>query len=228
MNLIVCGDSWSNGAELNADEQSFGQLLAIQLQAQLYNQSTDASSIPHLIIQLQNAVKLCDLSQPTAALFFLTAPDRDLIWSDSLPKGTGFIKTHPLPHSKVEEIFLNPSDPLHEHWYRTYHSAQLSNFRCNTSLITLQSMCEHLGIQDHYVWGWDKFDLWPQVDRCKFYNNGETRIFDFFTNDSSISPNPEFNASCKYIWPNGGHPNQLGHQLIADMLYPWIKNVYRI
>jgi hypothetical protein len=226
MNLIVCGDSWSAGAELQENEQTFGALLAQKLNATLYNQSVDASSIPHLIIQLKQAIQRCDLTKTTKALFFLTSSDRDLIWSDVLPKGTGFSRTHPPPHARPEEIFLNPSDPLHEHWYKAYYTKELANFRCNTSLITLQSICRHHGIKDHYIWGWNKFDLWPEVDQTKFFENGNTRVFDFFANDYNVYPNPKFNASCKYIWPNGGHPNQLGHQLIADTLYPWLNDVY--
>lgn len=226
MNLIVCGDSWSNGAELATGEENFGQLLSKRLDATLYNQSADASSIPHLVIQLKTAVKQCDLTQPTKALFFLTSPDRDLIWSELLHKGTGFTKTHPPPHAKPEEIFLNPNDPLHKHWYVKYHSRELSDFRCNTSLIALQSICKHYQIQDYYIWGWEKFEMWPEVERDKFYNHGKTRVFDFFSHNSDIYPNPEFNSICKYIWPNGSHPNQLGHQVIADMLYPWIANVH--
>jgi len=226
MNLIVCGDSWSNGAELSSTEQNFGQLLAQKLNATLYNKSVDASSIPHLILQLQSAIKEADLTKPTKALFFLTSRSRDVIWSDSLPKGTGFIKTHPLPHKEPEEIFLNPSDPLHEHWYTKYHSEKLSMFRCNTSLITLQAMCSVYNIQDYYVWGWEKFDLWPEIDKRKFLNNATTTVFELFTNDPKTMPGTAFNATCKYIWPNGSHPNQLGHKLIADKLYPWLADVY--
>jgi hypothetical protein len=226
MNLIVCGDSWSNGAELQPEEQNFGQLLSQKLNANLYNQSVDASSIPHLIIQLKKAVAHCDLTLPTKALFFLTASDRDLIWSQQLPKGSGFSKTHPPPHSALEEIFLAPSDPLHEHWYKTYHSRGLSNFRCNTSLITLQAMCKYHSIQDYYIWGWEKFCLWPEVDKTKFYNNAKSRIFDFFTDDPKLTPCEQFNKNSRYFWPNGGHPNQLGHRVIADNLHNWIGNVH--
>lgn len=226
MNLIVCGDSWSNGAELKEHEQNFGSIIAQRLDATLYNQSVDASSIPHLIIQLRTAIQQCDLTQPTKALFFLTSPDRDLIWSDVLPRGTGFIKTHPPPHSKMEEILLNPNDPLHEHWYRKYYSKDLANFRCNSSILALQTMCQHHNIQDYYIWGWSKFDLWPEINKSKFFNNAATTVFQLFTNDPTVLPSPVFNASCKYIWPNGSHPNQLGHELIANTLCPWINNVY--
>jgi hypothetical protein len=226
MNLIVCGDSWSNGAELSSTEQNFGQLLARKLNAILFNKSVDASSIPHLILQLRSAINEADLTKSTKALFFLTSRSRDVIWSDSLPKGTGFMLTHPLPHKEPEEIFLNPSDPLHKHWYTKYHSEKLSMFRCNTSLITLQAMCRAYNIQDYYVWGWEKFNLWPEVDKNKFFDNANTTIFNFFTDDLTTLPSLEFNVSCKYIWPNGSHPNQLGHELIADKLYPWINDVH--
>lgn len=226
MNLIVCGDSWPNGAELKETEQNFGQLLAEKLNAKLYNQSADASSIPHLILQLQRAIRSVDLSMPTKALFFLTAPDRDVIWSDTLPKGTGFAQTHPPPHNKQEEIFLNCNDPLHLHWYKTYYSNELSTFRCNTSIITLQAICKHHNIQDYYIWGWDKFNTWNEIDLSKFYNQGNTTVFDFFTEIPGLKPSHKFNITSKYIWPNGGHPNQIGHQLIADRLYDWICGVH--
>jgi len=225
MNLIVCGDSWSNGAELHDYELTFGDILAKKLSANLYNQSVDASSIPHLVLQLRQAINQVDLTQPTKALFFLTSKDRDVIWSQHFSKGTGFLMTHPLPYLKPEEIFLNPNDPLHEHWYKLYHTNELANFRCNTSLITLQAICNHYNIRDYYLWGWESFDLWPEINQTKFYN---ITAFEMFTNDSTVTPSPAFNKNCKYIWPNGGHPNQLGHELIAHTLYPWMSDVHRI
>ena len=223
MNLIICGDSWSNGAELKLGEKNFGQILAQRLNATLCNQSVDASSIPHLILQLRTALARIDKSQSSVAVFFITSPDRDVIWSDTLPKGSGFMETHPLPHRRLEQIFLNSCDPLHEHWYKTYYSAELANFRANTSLITLQTMCKLHGIQDFYIRGWDRFDLWSEVDVSKFYNQGRSTAFDFFTNRPGQIPNMVFNRTCKYIWPNGSHPNQLGHDLIADKLFQWIE-----
>ena len=58
MDLVICGDSWPNGAELQTYEKCYGQLLREQWKCQNYlNTAVDASSIPHLILQLQSGQK---------------------------------------------------------------------------------------------------------------------------------------------------------------------------
>jgi hypothetical protein len=230
MNLISCGDSWSAGAELQPGQQPFGELIAQQLGCNNFiNQSLDASSISHLIVQLRQAIQQCqeqnlDLSD-TVAVFFLTSIDRDLIWSETLPKGTGFAGHYDPPYQQPEEILLNPNDPLHHHWYRTYHSDTLSMFRANTSLLALQQICQHHKIKDFYVWGWQTHQLWPEINMDRFYQKGQARAVDCFTDDKTVPVVEIKKLSPQYFWPNGSHPNQLGHKIIAENLAGWMTKI---
>lgn len=54
MYLIVAGDSWANGAELDKNEVPFGNILANKLGATCIHVAEDALSIPHLILQCRH------------------------------------------------------------------------------------------------------------------------------------------------------------------------------
>jgi hypothetical protein len=227
MNFISCGDSWSAGAELNLGESPFGKLVADRLGcASFINQSLDASSISHLVVQLRCAIEISktknlDLAN-TVAVFFLTSIDRDLIWSDRLPKGTGFAGHYDPPYLHPEQILLNPGDPLHEHWYKNYHSPELSIFRANTSILALQKICQHHKIKDFYIWGWNTHTLWPEINLGKFYNSGNGRLVDWLTDHPNLPVQQIKQVSPEHFYPNGSHPNQLGHQVIAEKMTQWL------
>jgi hypothetical protein len=227
MNLISCGDSWSAGAELKPGEHPFGKLLADLLGCNTFiNQSLDASSISHLIVQLKNAIEICRLHQyrleETVAVFFLTSIDRDLIWSNFLHKGTGFAGSYDPPYEQLEEILLNPNDPLHSHWYKKYYSEELAYFRANTTILALQKICQHHGIKDFYIWGWQTHQLWSEIDTDKFYDSGHSRLVDWFTVDRLQPVQEIVKAFPEYFWPNSSHPNQHGHTVIAKEMYKWL------
>jgi hypothetical protein len=203
--LLIFGDSWPYGSELTPDEQPYGNLLYQRVgcdNVKLFAQPS--TSIPHLILQLRNAI--AQGISGTKAVFFLTGIDRDLVWEE---------------HCTRE---LSPTNPDNIDWYAKYNSPELSQYRVNVTLIALQSMCAKYSIDDYYVWGWDRVDLWPEVDTTKFYAN---TVADEFLGQADVPHtfskiNHLKNSKNQYIWPNLGHPNQLGHQRIADMLAEWI------
>jgi hypothetical protein len=233
MNLISCGDSWSAGAELQPGEQPFGQLLATELGCDNFiNQSLDASSISHLVVQIRQAIDLCQKQNlqlsNTVAVFFLTSIDRDLIWSDILPKGTGFAGHYDPPYDRPEQILLNPNDPLHSHWYKKYYSQELAEFRTNTTILALQQICRYYQINDFYIWGWQTHELWSEIDLEKFYNHGKSRLVDWFTDNATDPVQEIIKTHPQYFWPNGSHPNQYGHHVIAKNIYQWLaKKIYK-
>lgn len=221
MNLVICGDSWPNGAELQAHEQCYGQLLKNQFNCSNYlNTAADSSSIPHLVIQLQQFLELYNQPKsiwtgPVVVVFFLTGVDRDMMWSCTRAINTGSLKTDPPPYPTPRIIHLNPNDSLHVDWYAEYQSKQLSNYRANTTLLALQGMCKYHGFHDYYIWGWNRVNLWPEIDQSKFYPK---MIFEEF----GIKSFDEVKYN-QYIVKNGSHPNQLGHEKIAEILAHWIK-----
>jgi len=137
---LTFGDSWPFGAELKETEKPFPKCLADMGGIQYKNFSRPSTSIPHLILQLQQAKEfLGEKIRGSVALFFLTSPDRDLIWDQNTPK----------------ELHLNPSHPNDDAvlWYSKYHTEELAKFRVNTTLLALMKYCECHGIVDRYVWG---------------------------------------------------------------------------
>lgn len=202
--LLIFGDSWPFGAELSQDELTYGDLLAAQRSLTLYNFSQPSTSIPHLLLQFRAAIAQGHCN--TQAVFFLTGVDRDLVWHQG----------------RTRE--LNPTHPEDVDWYAKYNSPELSEYRVNTTLIALQSLCRKYNIDDYYIWGWDSVLLWSEVDSAKIYKDCIADVFlEGAILPSAVSKiNYLKNSQNRFIWPNSGHPNQLGHQRIADLLHHWI------
>jgi hypothetical protein len=217
--LLIFGDSWPYGSELSPNQRNFGELVSSKLDIPMMNWSATSTSIPHLILQLRDAVtpgaqQRLKKFDPAGsdAVFFLTSPDRDVMWENGSNK----------------ELHLNPSHPndVDVRWYSKFWTPELSSFRVNTSLLAIEKFCEKHEIRDHYIWGWDTVDLWPEIDRSKFWRNGADTVLDLFREHDKIKFNNLLdyinNKSNRFIYPNLGHPNQLGHQLIADELVSWL------
>ena len=210
--LLTFGDSWPFGSELREQEKPFGRLLAEMADVPYQNFARYSTSIPHLLLQIHTAREyMGDAIRGSVALFFLTSPNRDLIWSNKYPK----------------ELHLNPNHPDDKDilYYSQIHTPELSKFRVNSTLLALMKICEHHGIIDRYVWGWDTIGLWPEVDRERFYDHGVSTAFEMFDDLPTQDGLWQYcnNKNNLYISPNSGHPNQLGHRRIADRLYPWLE-----
>ena len=217
--LLSFGDSWPCGAELKIpEEKSYPVLLSERLGLELWPYSYPGSSIPHLVIQLQNAInrlKRESVTDPTA-VFFLTNPHRDMIWGTQIRKCDGLNTATDIPRI----MHINPANPEDRRWYQDIHSQELADYRVNVTLMALQSMCQKHHIRDHYIWGWERVDLWPEIDRNRFWKQGDRTIWQTFSND----PVDEHMKENFYIKPNVSHPNQQGHELIAQTLYDFIRN----
>jgi hypothetical protein len=99
-------------------------------------------------------------------------------------------------------------------YWKYIYSPELSDITTNTTIMSLQSMCRHHGIQDYYIAGWQKFNFWNEVNTNRIYCKGQTSCKDLIDKESNTLPAYAF----------GKHPNQLGHQIIADTLYRWIAD----
>ena len=202
--LLFFGDSWPHGDGLENGKQPFPSLVAEKLNCASHNYSQSSSSIAHLVHQLRYAVhhskttgKLSyTINDGTCnAIFFLTSPLRDLVFTNG----------------KCKE--LHPHNPQDLDWYAKYSSDELHTYRTNTTILALQSLCDFYRIQSYYIWGWDKVDLWPEIDQTNFFHCCAAELFtDCYTNFLDLK-----NSNNKYL-DISGHPNQMGHQLIADNL----------
>jgi hypothetical protein len=85
----------------------------------------------------------------------------------------------------------------------------------------MQAICRQYNIQDYYISGWSDMDLnLPGVDTTKIYEYSCAQLFgykdmiDYLNNYQKWAPT-RYVRVC-------GHPNELGHELIAQVLYTWI------
>ena len=84
--------------------------------------------------------------------------------------------------------------------------------------------CKYHSIDDYYFAGWVRYNTWlPGVDTKRVWAQGQETVGDWFgasDHNGETLVNVENNP---YIRPNRSHPNQLGHNLIADKLQAWIN-----
>jgi hypothetical protein len=217
--LLGFGDSWSAGSGLDFanGEQDFVRLAARQFDIPCFNTSIPGTGLPHLILQFKKFIgQHYHASVNYHAVFFLTAIERDLCYNDN---GT------------VEEI--NPRNPKFADYYAKIYSNDLAIFRLNTILLSLHQLCQHYGIHDHYIFGWQTPDLWPEINRDNFWQQGRRSVLDLFLEDYPDAPRNiiHLKENMNHPWimkpqfagdSNGGHPNQLGHEKIAQALIEWV------
>ena len=210
--ILIFGDSWPFGAELDlTKEKPYGTLIAEYMNWPMSNYSKPATSIDHLPLQLLTAQSKELSLKGCKALFTLTSPSRSMYYEDN----------------EYKEIHLNNGDVISKNYYAYQWSNEMEKYKINLVMLSLQTMCKTLGIKDYYVCGLEPMDfIYPGIDLSKIYDEGrssltmllgvarETPIREFY----QIKPN-------EYIWPNtNNHPNQQGHQLIAEKLQSWIAN----
>jgi len=206
--LAVFGDSWPYGAELKKDEKTFGELLHDKLKTKKFiNCSQEGTSIDHLVLQLKNFIE--NLDQKSIAVFFITNPIRYITfennkWHTIRPTGEKSTKT--------------------KLYYELLQSDELDHHRANTSMLALQNMCKNCAniVQDVYLEGWTKIDWsYPGIDTKKILRKSALQMFEAKMNHRTNELVK--NQNNPFIYPNKYHPNQKGHQLIADELYEFIK-----
>lgn len=216
--LITFGDSWPAGAELGPKEKPFGKLLAEKLNCQnFYNYALPGSSIPHLILQLRSFTRQIDIKQidpeKTLAVFFLTGHERFMYWDKSwinLAAGGATIEPG---------VDRDSANQHHELYYKYFHSSVFDNHTLNVTVLAVEKLCEIYNIDILFVAGWEKALLWNEINSAHFFENGKITCADIccMMVDKNFHKNEFTSAS-------GGHPNQQGHQMIADRLFKWITS----
>lgn len=217
--LLIFGDSWPHGDELGADETAYGELLGQKLNIErVKNYSMPGTSLFHMILQLQTAIK----DNPTnpgknTAVFFLSGQERFMCYHDDHVLNLNIRGPRINPENDAEM-----AQRLNDLYYKYFYSDQMRDFFMNTNVLTLQTICAKNNIEDYYIAGWQQFDFWPEIDISKVYDQGRTSCREllgmvFNNHDGVVHNNP-------YFTPNQAHPNQLGHKVIADTLFDWIKS----
>ena len=203
--LVTFGDSWPAGAELGAGKR-YGEILRDQmLFDQFYNYGSGGASNEDMMYQFQQHLEHHHNPQnQTTAIFFLTNPARTAYF----PRFFSWANTP----DNFKELYLH------------FHDTAQQKMRNSAAISALQFWCNNLGIRDYYFSGWVRYPDWaPGVDLTRIWAHGKETAADWFgasDHNGEHLVNVENNP---YIRPNFSHPNQQGHQLIADRLQQWIQ-----
>ena len=204
--VLVCfGDSWPEGAELG-NGRRYGEILRDRMGFdQFYNYGSAGASNEDMAYQMQAFLRdHWYLGHEITALFFLTNPARTAHW----PRF--FNWNHDL--AQTREIV--------QHFHRAEHEVM----RSSLTVSALQHWSDAHAIRDFYFAGWVRYATWlPGVDVSRIWRAGAETCADWFgasDHNGECLINVENNP---YIRPNRAHPNQLGHDLIADKLEAWIR-----
>jgi hypothetical protein len=209
--LIGFGDSWAWGSDLDPmTEKNYLELVAEHYNIPFINFATASSSIAHLIIQFQEFIKNTYYPKHQYhAVFFLTAKERTFLYRDQ----DGSV-IHCSPQTAQTQ-----HSPQEGGYYRAYNE-HLGNFNANVVLLALQRLCNLYSINDYYMLGWQDISLWTTVDKTKFINNAQPITSLFHDDPGTISLQQLLDEKNQFL---SAHPNQLGHEKIANMLVESIK-----
>jgi hypothetical protein len=203
--LLTFGDSWPQGGELGPGHP-YGELLKdIGNYDQLYNYGSAGASNEDMMYQFRQYIEEHRRNDDcTTAVFFLTNPARTAHY----PRFFDWDQ----PATALKELYTYFHRPGHE------------VIRSTSTIITLQAWCRTYNIDDYYFAGWVRYHRWLDgVDLNKIWKQGQETASDWF---GASDHNGEHLVNVKdniYIKPNFAHPNQLGHQLIAEKLHNWIS-----
>lgn len=208
--VVTFGDSWPYGTELPIGGETYGQIIANYYHAEFKNYSKPATSNKHQILQLKNFITENKDLNDNIAIFFMTSIARSL-------------------HIDYDEtaVTVRPTRNFSEgdrnyYYYKYFHTPSSEQFDFYTTVLSLQRMCSQHNIKDFYIAGWQKPDCnFPGIDKSKIYQFGDTNcteMFGYFGGDEF-----DQDPTNKFVFPNVCHPNQLGHQTIAENLIAWIE-----
>ena len=206
--LAVFGCSWAVGAEV-LEEHAFGARLAIKLNSTEYtNLGISGSSNSRSVLQLLDYVKRTDIPiENSIAVFLITTPARECVFPQPDQRYSG----------RVVDLKSGQTDDLTQSWITHFSSAPNVDFNLHKNVLSMQAICRHYNIRDYYIVGWSNIDLkLPGVDTSKIYRKSCVQLFGY--KDQWVF----LNTPPNHYVEKGRHPNELGHELIAQTLHNWI------
>lgn len=221
--LVTFGDSWTFGSELHAPQlHSWPVLVANNLDADLINLGTPASSIGHLVVQLFQFAKqitnytnhkiifMVGLSGRSRYLSYFNELDEFVNITPEAVYRTGDIKPTGQPPEDLLELL--PYKAIH---YRYVDSEKYSDFIAAQTLLLFQNFAKLHSIDSIYFSYFDYPNLTDYrhiVDCSLLYPETITK-----TLTGSEYTIPEIRNNL-YFKNKLFHPNEQGHLAIANML----------
>ncbi len=203
--LVVFGDSWPHGNELDRDPKTlskrFPELIAKLLGAKCRNLSRPSTSFDGAVIEfLKN---ITNMTKPgTAVLFCITGTDRQLCFTDG----------------KVNELHPQNTDQISLHYYTKIYSKDLGEYNRVRNVLLIQELCNRFEVPVFFVCNWNNIPQHDLIDQTRFVPQSMVEML----GGSNADVGRWNKGLLKYRMPQG-HPNLLGHEKIATDIYNWIK-----
>jgi len=203
--LLVFGDSWPAGAELEQPStECFPYLIAQKLGLELKNYARGGTSTEQALYRLLNDVDDWDNS---IVLFCLTGISRSMI----IESKQYTTELHPLVPT-----------PASNAYYKYIQSNELDEFNRVRNVLAVQQCCWQKKSKCLFVSNWNSLPIHPMIDLTHFYPKTLTEILNLSKN-SDIQFWTDKDLNSEYVRPNNGHPNAAGHMYISKVLSDWIK-----
>ena len=228
--LVAFGDSWTFGSELhNPQEHAWPRLVANKTESELLNYGTPASSIGHLTVQLFDFLHKLSNYKEYKIIFMvgLTSRSRYLSYDNKLNEfvnitpdavyRTGDIKPTGQPPQDVE--YLLSLKGIH---YQLVDNDNYSEFLTAQTILLFQQLAKNNNIDCVFFSYFDQFTL----DRYNFINKQvilPDTVTKILTGQEYALPAIRNNI---YFQNKLFHPNEQGHQAIADLLLDFYEKNY--
>jgi hypothetical protein len=210
--LLVFGDSYPWGAELQFPHlDAFPVVLSAKLGVELTNLSKQGTSIDQAVLTMVSTLETIGDCADLAILFCFTSYSRAMIFEDGADT----------------ELHSDNRDLVSLSYYANVYSDQLGQFNFLKSILAVQGVCKKMNIPLYCVANFNDLPSSKLIDTDLFYRKSILQILGIgnITVDSGSDVNfARALANSDYIKPNDGHPNKVGHQLIAEELYTWINS----
>jgi len=211
--LAVFGCSWAAGAGV-VPSDTFGARLAGKLSATNFtNLGIHGSSNSRSVLQLLDYVKRTDISvENSIAVFLITTTAREcVIMHDTSPFA--------LCHNRIVDLRSGQVEDVSQSWVKYFSTTANLDFNLHKNILSMQAICRQYKIQDYYITAWENMNLnLPGIDTDKIYHKSCLQLFGYeHVKDTAKLPLNQYLRPCS-------HPTELGHELIAQTLYTWMKD----
>jgi hypothetical protein len=206
--LVVFGDSWPAGAELNdPDQKCFPTMIGDLLKIQIDNRSQSGTSTDQAVLKFLNS---------------------DLTGSGVLFCFTSYARYIRFDEDQEFEVHPNNKDLASLNYYTQFYSDELGKFNFLKNILIIQGVCKSLNIPVYCVTNWNDVPRHKLIDQNLFYTKSLFEILGMTNVNTESAKEYNFKLQMlknkQYIYPNTAHPNINGHKLIAEELASWINS----
>lgn len=225
--LVGFGDSWTFGSELDRpQDENWLAHLSRRLDTTAVNMGTPASSIGHLTVQLFNFLRNHDLNRPMIFMVGLTGSSRYLAYNSvesefvNITPEAVYSTRNIHPSGRPPDVVEN-FRPVFDAFYKYIDNRRYREFNATSVIFTFQNYCRLHDIPVLFFSYFDRLFLdWKILDSDTIVT--ETMTYLLTGGEYRL---PEI-LEHEYFKGKLFHPNQSGHEKIAEILYQLYVQTY--